>query len=114
VKSIQERSLDWIQKVKTKWRIRWNQPESSDPPITYDQLAYGEDLKLHYKLQSTIDQAWGLVKLAVEPAIRERAKEHLSPRDSWGGTLPQQLAGFSENVINACARVDSKWDSDMN
>jgi hypothetical protein len=54
------------------------------------------------------------VKLAVEPAIRERAKEHLSPRDSWGGTLPQQLAAFSENVINACARVDSKWDSDMN
>jgi hypothetical protein len=60
-----------------------DQLETSDPPTTYDQLAYSKDLKLHYKLQSTIDQAWGLVKLAVEPVIRERAKEHLSSRDYY-------------------------------
>ena len=60
-----------------------DQLKSSDPPTTYDQLAYGEDLKLHYKLRSTIDQAWGLVKLVVESVIRERVKEHLSPRDYY-------------------------------
>jgi hypothetical protein len=60
-----------------------DQPDDSDPPPTYDQLAYDEDLKLHYKLQSTTDQAWGLIKLAIKPAIRERAKEHLSPRDYY-------------------------------
>jgi hypothetical protein len=60
-----------------------DQPKGTDPPPTYDQLAYDKDLKLHYKLQSTTDQAWGLVKLAVKPAIRKRAKEHLSPKDYY-------------------------------
>ena len=62
-----------------------DQLESSNPPTTYryDQLVYGEDLKLHYKLQSTIDQTWGLVKLIVKPAIRERAKEYLSLKDYY-------------------------------
>jgi hypothetical protein len=60
-----------------------DQPEGTDPPPTYDQLAYGKDLKLYYKLQSTTDQAWRLVKLAVEPAIKKRAKEHLSPKDYY-------------------------------
>jgi hypothetical protein len=60
-----------------------DQLESSDPPLTYDQLAYGKDLKLYYKLQLTTDQAWGLVKLAVESVIRKRAKEYLSPKDYY-------------------------------
>jgi Uri superfamily endonuclease len=60
-----------------------DQLKDTDPPPTYDQLAYNKDLKLHYKLQSTTDQAWGLVKLAVKPAIKKRAKKHLSPKDYY-------------------------------
>jgi hypothetical protein len=60
-----------------------DQLKDTDLFPTYDQLAYGEDLKFHYKLQSITDQAWELIKLAVEPAIRERAKKHLSPKDYY-------------------------------
>jgi hypothetical protein len=62
-----------------------DQLKDSDSPTTYryDQLAYNKDLKFYYKLQSTIDQAWGLVKLAVKLAIRERVKEYLSLKNYY-------------------------------
>jgi hypothetical protein len=60
-----------------------DQLESSDPLTTYDQLAYDKDLKFYYKLQLTIDQVWGLVKLTIKLAIKERVKEYLSPKNYY-------------------------------
>jgi hypothetical protein len=59
-------------------RVR-EQPAPPPAPIQHDQTAYKEAWRQHNDHLSKQPKAMGLIKLAVDPTIREKAQNHATP-----------------------------------
>jgi hypothetical protein len=71
---------NFVKPIPRETKSLVSEESDSSPKDTYDKLSHKLALQKHEKYLKNNSKAWGLIKLSVEPSIREQADSYSTPK----------------------------------